>query len=36
MRSEASQGKHLAAQCASPQNLFAFCTLMISVAKQSI
>ncbi|MGA8883760.1 MAG: hypothetical protein WB445_09160, partial [Acinetobacter sp.] len=26
MRSGASQGKHLAAQCASPRNLFTFCT----------
>jgi len=25
MRSEASQGKHLAAQYASPRNLFTFC-----------
>ncbi|WP_374574616.1 hypothetical protein [Acinetobacter sp.] len=33
MRSGASQGKHLAAQCASPQNLSTFCTLKISIAK---
>jgi len=26
MRNIVSQGKHLAAQCASPRNLFTFCT----------
>jgi len=36
MRSEASQGKHLAAQCALPRNLFTFCTEQLSSQKQSI
>ncbi|WP_374570602.1 hypothetical protein [Acinetobacter sp.] len=33
IRSKASQGKHLAAQCASPRNLFTFCTQTAFVAK---